>query len=165
MSTQVRVGVGWFVQDEGRASQQQRGYELWGLPPKRAWLDSTDEPYQPYQSRRVGSVGGTAYRDVFRALSRDAPEYPGATGASVPFVVVGFISGVTKDVADAPLGNVTLNVFRTVDDVRIVPPGEFQSETDGTYRVGVGAGNHYIYAHKAGAPDVAGATDNDLVGT
>ena len=70
------------------------------------------------------------------------------------------ILGVTKDSAGAPLGSVTVQLFRTSDDT-------FQTEV-----VSTAAGNYvlypdvagpfYIVAYKAGSPDVAGTTVNTL---
>lgn len=71
------------------------------------------------------------------------------------------ITGVTRDSAGAALGGVTVQLFRTVDDVYI---GETVSDGAGAYSiVSVVSGPFYIVAYQAGAPDVAGTTVNTLV--
>lgn len=72
------------------------------------------------------------------------------------------IDGVTKDATGAPLGAVTVHAFRTSDDVEV---DQVTSDAGGMYCVCVyTAGPFYCKAEKAGAPNVAGATDNTLTG-
>jgi len=71
-----------------------------------------------------------------------------------------FIAGVTRDSAGAALGGVTVQLFRTWDDIYI---GETVSDGSGNYSIRAsGSGTFYIVAYKAGAPDVAGTTVNTL---
>lgn len=73
------------------------------------------------------------------------------------------ISGVTRDSTGTPLGNVSLNVFRT-DTQQLVQ--QLTSDGSGNYTTNpVGLGLKYqIDAYLAGSPDVAGTTKNDLTG-
>ena len=74
-----------------------------------------------------------------------------------------YISGVTKDSTGAPLANCVVTLYRTANDVCVE---EITSDGSGNYAFSpVGLGQlYYIVAYKAGSPDVAGTTRNDLVG-
>lgn len=72
------------------------------------------------------------------------------------------LSGVTKDGTGTPLANVVVQEFRTDDDSYV---HQTTSDANGAYSLP--ASNvlpHYLVAYKAGSPDVAGTTRNDLVG-
>lgn len=73
------------------------------------------------------------------------------------------VTGVTKDSGGSPLGGCTVKCYRTSDDSLV---GTTVSDGSGNYSFVVGQGQlYYCAAWKAGAPDVAGATDNNLVGS
>lgn len=75
------------------------------------------------------------------------------------------ITGVTKDSTGAILGNAVVDLFKTGADNNLE---EVVSDAStGAYSVSsVGLGqNYYVRAYKAGAPDVAGTSRNDLNGT
>ena len=75
---------------------------------------------------------------------------------------VGF-PGVTRDQYGAPLAACTVILYKTADDVLVY---KGVSDGNGAFLAqSVYAGeNHYIVFHKAGAINVYGATDNNLVG-
>ena len=75
---------------------------------------------------------------------------------------VGF-PGVTRDQYGAPLAACTVILHKTADDL---PVYKGVSDTNGAFLAqSVYAGeSHYIVFHKAGAINVYGATDNNLVG-
>lgn len=74
------------------------------------------------------------------------------------------ISGITRDLAGAPLGGCAVHLYRTSDDaIREV----VVSNANGAYTfsaINDGAA-YYVVAYKPGAPDVTGTTVNTLVGT
>lgn len=70
------------------------------------------------------------------------------------------ISGITKDSTGTVLATCVVDVFKTSDDVI---QGTNTSNANGEYLVEVPTQvNHYAVAYKAGSPDVAGTTRNDL---
>ena len=73
------------------------------------------------------------------------------------------LSGVTRDSTGAALGAVNLNVFRS-DTEQLVQ--QLTSDGAGNFTTNpVGLGLKYqIDAYKAGNPDLAGTTKNDLTG-
>jgi hypothetical protein len=71
------------------------------------------------------------------------------------------IAGITRDSTGAPLGNVTVQLFRTQDDFFVE---EKISDGSGNFSFDATPVAHYLVAYKAGAPDVAGTTVNTLVG-
>ena len=75
---------------------------------------------------------------------------------------VGF-PGVTRDQYGTPLAACTVILHKTADDL---PVYKGVSDTNGAFLAqSVYAGeSHYIVFHKAGAVNVYGATDNNLVG-
>ena len=75
---------------------------------------------------------------------------------------VGF-PGVTRDQYGAPLAACTVILHKTADNL---PVYKGVSDTNGAFLAqSVYAGeSHYIVFHKAGAVNVYGATDNNLVG-
>lgn len=75
------------------------------------------------------------------------------------------ISGVTKDSTGSILGNAVVNLFQNDTDKCLEEV--ISDEGTGAYSVSsVGLGqNYYVRAYKAGAPDVAGTSRNDLTGT
>jgi hypothetical protein len=75
-----------------------------------------------------------------------------------------WISGVTRDAADNPLGGVTVKGFRTSDDAYI---GAVVSDANGNYSFPspYPSTQHYLVAFLAGSPDTAGSTDNTLTPT
>lgn len=71
------------------------------------------------------------------------------------------ITGVTRDSTGTILGSCMVDLFRTVDDVKV---DSYTSDaTTGVYTLSaVGPGPFYVVAYKSGAPDVAGTTVNTL---
>lgn len=82
---------------------------------------------------------------------------------SLPFHSVGrTITGTTKDSTGNALAGCTVDLFTTVDDVKIAT---CISDAAGFYAFdATAAGPYYLVAYKAGAPDVAGTSVNTLVG-
>lgn len=74
------------------------------------------------------------------------------------------ISGYTRDSAGSVLGNCVVDLFRTVDDLRL---DTGTSDANGYYqfRTAVPAEMYFVVAYKAGAPDTAGTTVNTLIGS
>lgn len=76
-----------------------------------------------------------------------------------------FIRGTCKDSGGVAVANAIVQAFVTATDAY---QGEVQSNTDGTYVLGVQQGKattHYLVAYKAGSPDTAGTTVNTLLPT
>lgn len=72
------------------------------------------------------------------------------------------VSGVTKDSTGAVLGNCTVKLFQTADDVMVA---QTVSDASGNYTVMLGYSSflfYYLVVYKAGSPDVAGTTVNTL---
>lgn len=75
------------------------------------------------------------------------------------------ITGRTLDSAGAPLGNCVVHLFRTSDDLEM---DQTNSDSASFYSFSKNISPtlpYYAVAYKAGSPDVAGTTRNDLVGT
>lgn len=73
------------------------------------------------------------------------------------------IRGITKDSAGAVLPSCDVTLYRTADDS---VSGRAVSDVLGAYWIDASnALFHYAKAYKAGAPDVAGITKNNLVGS
>lgn len=72
------------------------------------------------------------------------------------------IAGVTKDSSGVPLGNCSVHLFRTSDDVEI---DMVQSDASGNYefRSATLITSYYVLAYKQGTPDVAGTSVNTLI--
>lgn len=72
--------------------------------------------------------------------------------------------GNTLDATGAPLGSVTLQGFRTSDDLYV---GRVVSDSGGYYDLPTPFPGtaHYIVAYKSGSPDITGATVNTLTPT
>jgi hypothetical protein len=71
------------------------------------------------------------------------------------------LSGVSKDSAGSVLANCRVLIFRTEDNSFI---GETTSDGSGAWSVSMMKGGPlFVVAYKAGAPDVAGTSRNDLV--
>lgn len=73
------------------------------------------------------------------------------------------ISGVTRDNTGATLGSCVVDLFRTMDDVKV---DTTTSDVSGNFFFYTVSGGQYYYAvaYKTGSPDVAGTTRQDLVG-
>ena len=73
------------------------------------------------------------------------------------------IAGITKDSVGTALASCIVKLFRTATDAKVA---EKTSDAGGNYSIKVAsAAAHYAVAYKAGAPDVAGTTKNDVTGT
>lgn len=74
---------------------------------------------------------------------------------------VGFV-GITRDVYGTAIPGATVKCFRTVDDSLV---SQVTSGTDGSFTVSTPwLDAHYLVSFKPGTPNVAGATDNTLLG-
>jgi hypothetical protein len=96
--------------------------------------------------------------DMLGTTGRWARSYRQGNAASR----VGFV-GVTRDQYGVPVGGVTVQLFRTSDDVLMM---ELVSDVNGNFllqSVSTGVG-HYIVAYKSGSPDIFGTTVNTLIG-
>jgi hypothetical protein len=72
------------------------------------------------------------------------------------------LAGITRNSTGDPLGNCSVYIFRTIDDLFL---GSGTSDDDGNYSISVpvGAGTEvFAVAFKSGSPDVMGVTDNDI---
>jgi len=112
-------------------------------------------------SRLGGGLAGTGpemMSDVTPCALQVSPKSLGPNVGKFRRAIV----GITKDSAGAALGACTVHAFRTPDDVEV---DQQPSDVSGNYEVSVyDDGPFYLKAEKAGAPNVAGATDNTLVG-
>lgn len=71
-----------------------------------------------------------------------------------------FITGITRDCQGNPLGNCTVKLFGTDNDVLY---GQTTSDGSGNYSISAGPGRqYYVVVYKAGSPDVAGTSVNTL---
>jgi len=71
------------------------------------------------------------------------------------------LTGISRDNTGAALGGCTVKLFRTWDDVMIASA---VSDGSGSYTLfPASSGPYYLVEYKAGAPDVAGTSRNDLV--
>lgn len=70
-------------------------------------------------------------------------------------------SGITRDASNAPLGGVTVRLFRTVNSLLIA---SVVSAEDGSYALSTPyqGEDHFIVCHKSGAQEVAGASVSTL---
>ncbi len=96
------------------------------------------------------------------ALNVSAPvwfEYPSheSEGARSCYVIEGY----TQDVDGNPLDGCKVRAFTTADGAF---QGECNSNSAGFYRLGTYVGGyHFLMANKGGAPDLAGASDDDVM--
>ena len=79
-------------------------------------------------------------------------------------VIEVIVSGYTRDSSGAILGNCVVDLFRTVDDLRM-DTGTSDAQGYYEFRTAIPVERYYVVAYLAGAPDVAGTTVNTLTGT
>lgn len=116
-----------------------------------------------YQNKfwpRTGLVGGSigaAYGEYIEADWHIEPDL--TRGARSMFG----IAGITRDVYGSPEPFCTVKLFKTASDELVY---QITSDGDGAFVVYTPhlVDPHYIVAFKAGSPDIAGASDNNLVG-
>lgn len=86
-------------------------------------------------------------------------QYGDSTGSIATAYI---ISGVTRDLLNAPLGGVTVNLFDTGTQQLVLST---VSDVNGNYTFNV-TGQHTFWAiaYKPGSPDVFGTTANTLTG-
>lgn len=129
-------------------------------------------PFIPAFSR-AAQTPGDPYPDAFRLPSLPLPllmrvsmfnrrmAFPRVVPAPKTFS----ITGTTRDSAGVALGNCVVHLFRTSDDLEM---DQVNSDSAGLYTFSSNISPtlpYYAVAYKAGSPDVAGTTRNDLVGT
>lgn len=112
-----------------------------------------------YDTKTETSIDGVTWVTIFdSAVSGTYAEQ--AAGQNNVTVTNG-VSGVTRDSHGAPLGSCTVNLFITGTDILT---GTTTSDGSGNYTVyPTAAGPYYLVAYKAGSPDVAGTSTNDIV--
>lgn len=130
-------------------------------------LDVTEGSYFPVVSARAfiavnATGGGTAQVDCdWIFLSKFVSPEPANTtwgseeGSST-------LAGITRDSSGNVLGNCTVYVFKTSDQLLL---GSGTSDGNGNYSITIGAGPGTIVfavAFKSGSPDVMGVTDNNI---
>ena len=91
-----------------------------------------------------------------RARWRDRPKFlfrPGNRNA--------VLSGITRDLNEAPLGNCTVDMFKTLTDEKVATT---VSDGQGNFAFVIApvSGPFYLVAYFVGSPDVAGTTLNTL---
>jgi hypothetical protein len=124
-----------------------RWYSLWSFGCRASMGTGSGTDGEPFYN--------VAYKDLYEPYSCDGD------GTSLNK----FIKGITKDSGGTAISDVTVQAFRTVDDVYL---GQDVSRTDGTYTcpTDVVAGTQcYLVAYKAGSPDIAGTTVNTITPT
>jgi hypothetical protein len=86
----------------------------------------------------------------------------GATFISQRVKQLWLINGVTKDSTGSALGNCTVTLFKTVDNL---PSAITVSDASGNYSFNIDGNSQARFAvsYKTGSPDVAGTTVNTLV--
>lgn len=101
-----------------------------------------------------------------RDYQQDAPSpwLPSVVHELLPKPPTDFtISGITRDSAGAVLVSCVVNLFRTSDNVLM--QSTTSDATTGAYTfTGTGQINQFLVSYKAGSPDVAGTSRNDLMG-
>lgn len=110
-------------------------------------MSFTGQSWRPFAR---GAFGGKArWRDRVRV-----PFRPGARNA--------VLTGITRDLAEAPLGNCTVDMFKTTTDEKVAT---VVSDAQGNFAFTIApvSGPFYLVAYLAGSPDVAGTTLNTLV--
>ena len=70
-------------------------------------------------------------------------------------------SGITRDGNNTPVGGMTVRLFRTSDSTLVATA---VSRYDGSYNVSTpyAGQDHFIVCHKAGSPEIAGASQSTL---
>lgn len=110
-----------------------------------------------------GAVGGSDGASWFDLSQSDPYEPYSCDGEGTS--ISRFIKGITKDSGGTAISDVTVQAFRTADDVYL---GQDVSRSDGTYTcpTDVAAGTPcYLVAYKAGSPDIGGTTVNTITPT
>lgn len=74
----------------------------------------------------------------------------------------GSLVGITRDLNEAPLGNCTVDMFKTLTDEKVAT---VVSDGQGNFAFNIApvSGPFYLVAYLVGSPDVAGTTVNTLV--
>lgn len=92
---------------------------------------------------------------------RFAVSRPAVVHANPPAVRWRF-DGITRDSTGVALAACEVKLFRTDTDIET---GQITSGADGSWVLNSNnGGEHYLVAYKAGSPDVAGTTKNNLTG-
>jgi hypothetical protein len=121
-------------------------------------------PYEPYRdgllwpsSRMMGGEMAMGMLSQAAASNRRWGTMPRAAGGQG----MQRITGTTRDSTGGVLGSVTVQIFRTSDDLYI---GAVVSDAAGYFEAMTPypATAHYLVGYKAGSPDVTGATVNTL---
>jgi hypothetical protein len=134
----------------------------------------TPAPFLP-SIARIRETPGNPYPDAFRLPLLPLPllmrvarfnrkmSFPRLL--PLPRVIYS-VSGITKDSTGVALPSCDVNLFTTSDDAFRY---SVTSGADGSYKFIGGlispSKDHYCVAYKAGSPDVAGTTQNDLKGS
>lgn len=139
------------------ATQMQPVFQrnLTPIPPNYGWYTETQVFRNQYGTYRYGS------RHIFNTRLLFHTDFAPTQGAFAKVRVA--ISGTTKDSTGAALGSCIVNLFGTeANDFQ----GSTTSNGSGAYSfASVTLGPHYLVSYKAGSPDVAGTTVNNVVGT
>jgi hypothetical protein len=72
------------------------------------------------------------------------------------------VTGVTKNSQGVNLGGCTVDLFRTVDDLKV---NSVVSDSSGNFTIVLGTDSYHAYyltAYLSGSPDVAGITVNNI---
>jgi hypothetical protein len=146
---------------EFKMRPQAIGFTQYTLPPVTgSWIGVN----RPVISPRGGELPIGVQIAIPSVRSSVRPSVrPSVVHGPLPLPAVFFtMTGVTRDAFGAPLGACNVELFRSVDDVKI---GDTTSDASGNFefRGMVRGALHYVRAYKSGSPDVAGTTAETLV--
>lgn len=155
VGTGMYVGAGLPFNSHIARQRELQAEEFYGVDtnyPDNSLVDQAAlSPYWPGGGRFTGE-GATLL-----IASPDHSPRKIATGGNSQ---LGF-SGVTRDGNNSPVGGMTVRLFRTSDSTLVATT---VSRYDGSYNVSTpyAGQDHFITCHKAGSPEIAGASQSTL---
>jgi len=110
-------------------------------------------------------ISGAAYIARFRpVITRPRCNITGKAPIFRRVLFKGYytLTGITLDAGGAPLGNCTVNLFRT-DNKEWIATTISDGSGNYSFTVGLDQGYYFCVGYQDGAPDVFGTTDDNLV--
>lgn len=152
---QIYAGIGPGYMNRLRPQSELLAEEFYGRDPNHDddWrLDGA--AFTPYWPGRSGLYAEAQPLIVTPA----AHTTPGLLAGGMH--ALGF-SGITRDANNTPVGGMTVRLFRTSDSTLVATA---VSRYDGSYNVSTpyAGQDHFIVCHKAGSPEIAGASQSTL---
>ena len=152
---QMYVGGGPGYTDQSYRQAELQAEEFYGADPANVdnWRID-DLAFSPLWPGRSGFCGES------EPLIAAPPAWMSGGLVAGAMNALGF-SGVTRDGNNTPVAGMTVRLFRTSDSALVATT---TSRYDGSYNVSTpyAGQDHFITCHKAGSPEIAGASQSTL---